>query len=527
LIERWRRKLAGIDQVGPSDDVFERAKAGPSLPERQSPMQRTSTRVVTAIAAFVVFALGISVFAIPALRLGGNPTISAGGQVQPLWPWSSIDAVQAWRDDPQSIGSTSVDHFSSPNEVATAFGRDVLGWTEVWAHEQGTPETYPCPGPGPIPQPDVGFVSPSGAPQLCSSVVYPGMSMPPTMVPYAPTTAPPAFRTFDLSTCPPDAACDYAFGPPSASVVVFQPIGSGGPWAVLEARNNYVGLSLAPGTVLHDGSTIYASGLIPNQTHAVLGFHASSTGCGETGTTGGFGSTNQEAGTDLVGGSAGTYARGQLDLKLSGQDPSCQQQGGYAFVVISDEPVSTTDPLAGLPSGAGVFAFSAVPLTFTFPTVAASSAPPSLDTSTPPQMAWTTYTNDLGWTIDVPRTWDTTKLDGSDANGDYDGAAFGSAPLEQYPGGPTTVGAPSGEVLLILYQYVCTACLGGGSQTAGDDVQFPLSIDDMDPVDGGSVLTFRMNGSPFILSIRAGGDGPTPEQTSILSRMVSSITFEP
>jgi hypothetical protein len=503
LTERWRKKLAGIDQVGPSDDVFERAKTGPSLPEPQSPMQRTSTRVVTAIAAFVVFALGISVFAIPALRLGGNPTISAGGQVQPLWPWSSIDAVQAWRNDPQSIGSTSVGHFSSPNEVAIAFGRDVLGWTDVWAHEEGTPETSPCPGPGPIPPPDMGLMSPSGAPQLCSAAVYPGMSMPPTMVPYAPTTAPPAFRTFDLSTCPPGAACDYAFGPPSASVVVFQPIGSGGPWAVLEARNNYVGLSLAPGTVLHDGSTIYASGLIPNQTHAVLGFHASSVGCGETGTTGGFETTNQEGGTDLVGGSAGAYARGQLDLKLSGQDPSCQQQGGYAFVVISDEPVSTTDPLAGLPSGTGVFAFSAVPITFAFPTTAEPTSPsPSSTSPTAPTMTasptatsyggWKTYTSGLGFTIDVPSDWGVT--DETDTLIVSDPRAHPNVQINH---------------------------IGGGSPHA--DSSFPLDYAAMasDPQPH-----FWMSGETFIIQWYTGdGSPPTPEEAAVFDRITSSIAF--
>ncbi|TMK60510.1 MAG: hypothetical protein E6G54_02010, partial [Actinobacteria bacterium] len=69
MTERWRKKLEGIDQVGPSDDVYERAKVGPTLREAQSPMQRTSTRVATAIAAFLVFALAISLFAIPTLRL--------------------------------------------------------------------------------------------------------------------------------------------------------------------------------------------------------------------------------------------------------------------------------------------------------------------------------------------------------------------------------------------------------------------------------------------------------------------------
>jgi hypothetical protein len=525
MTERWRKKLEGIDHVDPSDDVYQRAKSGPNLPEPRSPMQRTSTRVVTAIAAFVVFALGISLFAIPALRLGGNDDfLSAGNQIQPLWPWNSIDAVQAWRDDPQPIGTASVDHFSSPDEVATAFGRDVLGWTEVWTHDEGTPQTYLCAngmpwGVGTSP-------SPTAPGDLCS-VVYPSASVPPTLVPYAPTTAPPAFRTFDLSTCPPNAACDYVVGPPNVSVVVYQPLGSDGPWAVLEARTQYVGLSLAAGTPLRDGSTVYASGYIPRGAQAVLGFYATSGGCGATGSITGFEETPNEAGSDPAHSlslSEGTYSRGQLGIGLAPVDASCQHQAGYVFVAITSDDLGTGDPVGGIRSDVGVVGFAAVPVSFAFPT--SSGAPPT-DLTTPTTVEWTTYTDKVGWSIDVPTTWDTLRLEGSDAKGDYNGAAFGSAPLEQYPGGPTTVGAPPGEVSLLLYRSVCTVCQGPGPRDTKNDTRFPLTIEDMDPVDGGFLLAFRADGLEFTLSIRVGGDSPMPEQMSILDRMVSSIAFQP
>jgi hypothetical protein len=520
VTERWRKKLEGIDQVGPTDDLYQRAKNGPTLPEPQSPMNRTSTRVVTAIAAFVVFALGISLFAIPALRLGGNDDfVSGGAQIQPLWPWNSIDAVQAWRDDPQPIGTVSVDHFSSPDEVATAFGRDVLGWSEVWAHEEGTPQTYPCvngvlSGAG-------GSPPPTAPGDLCA-VVYPSASVPATLVPYASTTAPPAFRTFDLSTCPPNTACDYSVGPPDVSVVAYQPLGSDGPWAILEAKTVLMSISLAPGTALQDGSTVYASGVIPRGTQAVLGFTAASEGCGGTGSITGFEETQNDA--DSPGISLGTYSRGQLGIGLAPVDASCQHEAGYVFVAITSDDLGTGDPLGGIPSDVGVVGFAAVPVSFAFPT--SSGAPPTdLTTSTP--VEWTTYTDKLGWTIDVPTTWDTLRLEGSDARGDYNGAAFGSAPLTRYPGGPTTVGAPPGEVSLLLYRSVCTVCQGPGPRDAENDTQFPLTIEDMDPVDGGFLLAFRADGLEFTLSIRVGGDSPTPEQMSILDRMVSSIHFQP
>jgi hypothetical protein len=280
-------------------------------------------------------------------------------------------------------------------------------------------------------------------------------------------------------------------------------------------------ISLAPGTALQDGSTVYASGVIPRGTQAVLGFTAASEGCGGTGSITGFEETPNDAGSTGI---YETYSRGQLGIGLAPVDASCVNQAGYVFVAITQKDLGTGDPLGGIRSDVGVVGFAAVPVSFVFPT--SSGAPPTdLTTSTP--VEWTTYTDKLGWTIDVPTTWDTLRLEGSDPRGDYNGAAFGSAPLTRYPGGPTTVGAPPGEVSLLLYRSVCTVCQGPGPRDAENDTQFPLTIEDMDPVDGGFLLAFRADGLEFTLSIRVGGDSPTPEQMSILDRMVSSIHFQP
>ena len=131
MTERWRKKLEGIDQVGPSDDVYERANAGPTLPEAQSPMQRTSTRVATASAALVVFALAISLFAIPTLRLHeGSGALTAGGQPLPLWPARTTDEVQALQ---AQADSGDAPWALDPRQVATRFGQAVLGWPDAWA----------------------------------------------------------------------------------------------------------------------------------------------------------------------------------------------------------------------------------------------------------------------------------------------------------------------------------------------------------------------------------------------------------
>src|SRR6266550_3003633 len=105
MTERWRKRLSKLDDVSPSDDVLERAKAGPMVPEEMIPRPKATTRVATAIAAFVVFALAISVFAIPALHMRGDSAVTAGTYgVQPLWPWMTTDAVRAFDANPQAIG---------------------------------------------------------------------------------------------------------------------------------------------------------------------------------------------------------------------------------------------------------------------------------------------------------------------------------------------------------------------------------------------------------------------------------------
>ena len=131
VTERWRKKLEDIDQVAPRDDVYERAKAGPTLPESRSPMQRTSTRVATAIAAFVVFALAISLFVVPTLRLQADSSaLSAGGQLLPLWPARTVEQVQALQDE---ADAGRADWALDPRQVGTRFGQAVLSWPDAWA----------------------------------------------------------------------------------------------------------------------------------------------------------------------------------------------------------------------------------------------------------------------------------------------------------------------------------------------------------------------------------------------------------
>jgi len=494
VTERWRKKLEGLDQVGPDDDVYERAKRGPAFPEPQSPMQRTSTRVVTAIAAFVVFALAISVFAIPALRLGGKPVVAGGGQLQPLWPWNSVDAVQAWAKDPQPIGSTSVDHFSSPEYVAASFGRDVLGWADAWPLEEVASPVDGC-----ITNQSPTGTIPSSASELCPVVGVSQPSSQGSLSSGATTVATSPYRTFTLLTCPPGAHCPADTSPSSARVVMFQPLENEGPWAVLEATNEYMGMSLDPGAALRDGSAVYASGLVLTGAHAVLGFHTALVGCEGAGAETGFEEVGGATGTNLAGSvTDGTYARGNIQIGLHPIAEECREQPGYVYLALTQGDLGTGDPLSGIPEGTNVLAFAAVPASFLFPSPQDSGAPTSPTGSV---LGWTTHTDPLGWTMDVPTSWTTQQEANQRIRFVGDGLAVEFTPL-------------------------------GASKT--DDSSFPLDPSHfLSQGEGGLVGGFRGDGSEYLFAVFKddGGflslDALTDAQSAIIDQMIASITFPP
>ena len=281
------------------------------------------------------------------------------------------------------------------------------------------------------------------------------------------------------------------------SVVVFQPIGLEGPWAVLEAKSDLISISHAPGAELSQGSTVYASGIVLDHAHALLGYHASAVGCGETGTTTGFEKTNNDAGTDLPGDIfERAYVRGQLDLSLSPQDGSCTRQPGYVFIAVTQQRITTTDPLAGLSSDVGVLAFAAVPATFRFPSAPEAAPPPSTLVPTPPSSTSSTgddtYTSALGFEVDVPSGWSTT--DQTDE---------------------LIVSAPGGDPYVQIVRVP--------DAPLQDDSSFPLSYAAMA---SNTQAHFRGDGQTYIIQWLTGdGSAPTSEQVADFERITSSIAF--
>ena len=268
MTQRWRKKLGDLDKAGPSDDVFTRAKEGPMHRDEAVVGPKMTTRVGTVVVAFAVFALAISVFAIPALRMGGGQA-AAGGGLFPVWPAQSSDELQQLQAD-TNAGNTA--WALNPKSVVEQFGQKVMGWSDAVVSEAtviGCTANFVS-ASWVYPTGVVMSGSPSSAGVSCVSVGYP-----PTASGYegAGTTA-------GVMTGPSPDASGASIGgfrqyliserglvlgdgtviPPPEVVVVYQPLkqGDGQIWAVLEARSPNIELPVGAGQTVHDGASISA-----------------------------------------------------------------------------------------------------------------------------------------------------------------------------------------------------------------------------------------------------------------------------
>src|SRR3990172_11935491 len=219
MTERWRKKLEGIDGASPSDDVFERAKEGPMHRDDPLPGPRMSTRVVTVIAAFLVFALAISVFAIPALRMGNE----AAGQVTgllPLWPAQTPDQLEQLQADSPAWAL-------DPAQVAEHFGQEVMGWAHAWVGEAACDQPLYLGSSPSYSSPSVPVTG--NAILECGSDVYWGPSGASSAYPVPTSSAGPAqdgaFRTYSIY--PYDPTSPPWLGQDSEFVQIYQPLEQG------------------------------------------------------------------------------------------------------------------------------------------------------------------------------------------------------------------------------------------------------------------------------------------------------------
>ena len=373
MTERWRKRLGDLDKESPGDDVYERSKGGPQLPEEAIARPSTSSRIVTGVAAFLIFALAISVFAIPALRLregaGGQPL--AG--IQPLWPWQTVDEVEDFTNDPSPVGVIGSQEFFDPEGTAWAFGHEVLGWEDPqvvdlmasggWTTfcDVGTPVSAPSASMGLIDDGDCverrtgrsrWRLAPN-ATQLAGALASAGHSGGPTTAPIAPGSPPsPApYRRFEVSA--PNETCTGS-GPctrPKIIVTVYQPLGpgDGNAWAVLSAANwdRTIDLSVREGSVVREGLPITASVRLPAGVAPSLGLVVGAGDCRNSQSGSVVASTlPQPNGVTGVG----------IRLALPPRPAECSEtEPGYVFVSLTEEGVDPgPDPVYEGPSGPAV-----------------------------------------------------------------------------------------------------------------------------------------------------------------------------
>jgi hypothetical protein len=490
MTERWRKRLGDLDKASPSDEVFRRAAAGPQIPDESIPLPSRGSRVVGGVAAFVVFALAVSVFVVPALRM--DQTAGAGQAVLPLWPAHTLDEAERIQQEARDGGEWSA--LLDAGGTVSRFATDVLGWDLNAFSVYGT-----------LADPDL---------------VASGSTNTPTYAPtYAPsggpsTAAPGPYTTYRLvgavSGCPYISGCEV-------NVTVFQPLDQGddGVWMVLEVQSQMTTISVGTGDTLIEGDVVAGGFQIGDGTEVRFGYQAGADGCpAQSVSTDEYRSPDPGGNMLLVSG--GAQLTVNLD-ELRASSDCTSPQAGHVFAASAAQPIvgdpleDPHPPLTGL---------SAVPVAFEW-----SEAPPSSVGPTPTAsetLAWTTHTDPLGWTIDVPEGWTTLRIDGSDPQGAYQGEAFSDGAILHTPAGPTSLNVDQPNVLLEIYHAE-----GDSVTPPADDSAFPLSYDDLQAQEGGLTGTFRGDGLEFTLVIRLSGGTPTAAQDDILHRMVGSISFQP
>ena len=484
MTERWRAKLGDLDTQVPSDDVLERAKAGPTHRPDPSPSEPTSKRVFAGVAAVVVFALAIAIFVVPFLRTNGTPSdANVTPTLFPVWPSQTSDQLKQLQNQ--------ADHGDAnwaldPSAAAQKFGQDVMGWPDASVVRSFDPYCFqPQDGSTPVSVP-------------CNQLQVGGASVPANLPPHLPRPsgsldegATKSYALFPCSTCPKIASPEW--------VQLYQPLrqGDGAIWAVLQAHGD-ADVSVQPAQVVSDGAsldaTFYSTGALPT-----LGYGS----CGVSQATSDHHSGDYES-------------TAELSVQLG--DACTGAQAGYVWGAVSTQPLAS-DPLAG--GGSSLISLSIVPVTMVFDGAGAqpsASAPesPALTMNPAPSMptiGWATHTDAYGWTIDVPKSWTTNDLATQGAG--TQGAEFVSDTMSVRI---TTQTAPKNSPP------------PGLSLPAKPDSSFPLDANALLRSKNGELAgQFRGDGLLFkvhVSSPAAPGQLSASDQ-AILERMIGSIAFQP
>ena len=477
MTERWRKKLGDLDGTGPTDNVLARAHQGPTQPDPQIDLPSTSTKVITGVAAFLVFALAISVFAIPALRMRDGGPAGPGEQLLPLWPARSLDDLEALQSR-AAAGDPDATWALQAGPVVQRFGGEVLGWGS---------STFEMSIPDHLIQQPTGMATgdPSGGPSGTASSSIEAVL---------------TYRGTNDS-----GSCDGAFCPQRIHVVLYKPLGTGEDsiWAVREVHTETT--SMEAGARYSDGDSIFVGTRLFKGEVPTLAYHVGPGSCDVDYATSEW---TEVEGSGQMGIEMGTGA----GIALPVQHGCAEATPGYvwlatadASLIANDEIAHVADPFAG--GGARLLSLTAVPVTFAPATPSGTFIePPTMapthfsDTGTPVAVGGQRYESEFGWTIDRPAGAETSPVD--------DGVSF------QLGGG----------VAVVIIRL-------SGAQP-GDDSTFPLDPSVIEPSQDFPIdLGFRGDGQAFRLFVtnerlvHGPGDLTNGERATI-ERMVTSISFD-
>jgi hypothetical protein len=518
MTERWRKKLGDLDKQGPTDDVFDLAKQGPRHTDEPLPAMRPSTRLATAVAAFAVFALAISVFVIPALRMQGTEAGSMSGGLFPLWPSQTTDQLQQLQSAADAgTASWALD----PKGVATAFSKQVLGWQDVTvavgsqslcAVRWGVPYTGPSIPQSVSPSYPYGGTPPSAASTICTLPVSmaPGSSFPGLPAPFtgpaqegaSGTSSDGSFVTIYITDCAPSQPCNVI---PLQSLTLYQPLeqGDGQIWAVLYAEDALIKLSTVAGQNVRSGASVSATFVGGGDLTPTLGYAS----CGSSA------ASSQHDDISGIGERISMEADLTVSANCAGSQPGYvwAARGSQSFADPSGGP--NPDPVAG---GAKVLGLTAVPVAMTFPDAATGEASPLSTTPGPTDVpiVYKQYKDPFGWSIDVPSGWNTRFV----------------GPRS---GGPGTYGAQFvGDTMSIQVSTEAPQLNSpppGLTMPAHNDSSFPLDASSLlSGIEGGLGGQFYGDGLQYDVTVLSPPlPGPlSASDQAILDHMISSITFQ-
>jgi hypothetical protein len=441
-----------------------------------------------------------------------------------LWPAQTPEQLRQLQAEADAgAASWALD----PEMVATRFGVEVMGWPDASA---SVIPDFVCVDPsmaGNVTSSPTNVVYPICSDSEIGGASYPGYLSDPWLQSPAMSSGSqvpgndPAFVSYALRPCAPaPGACDVP-GEQQETLRLYQPLeqGEGNIWGVLEARTDSIHLSLAAGQNVRSGATVAATFWGPWDPHAAtptLG-HAS---CGAAGAS--------SATEDVI---PGERISDEVDLPGSA---ACEgTQAGYVWAASAPSSLARADSSVELDPIAdgerlqdGLLGLTAAPVVMTFPEAPnPTSASPTLDEPSPSRSVadtrWTSYTDPMGWTIDVPSEWLTEPFHDSGGT-TFDGAHFASGDVthQSAPDPISDVLPDTGEVMLFVWHEET-----GTAETPTDDSTLPLSFD---PAKG-YTIDFGADGLSFSILVKPGeGDVDiSGEHEAILERMIGSISFEP